>query len=104
TSITNYVPAFAFERSNYRVDEYDGNDDAVNPFGSSTRLIDVDIIFARPPVQMYQSAAGRVRVRINDAQNNTTFLNPPTMAGSDIAESPPPQPGGDPFSGRAVHA
>lgn len=102
-SVTNYVPGFAFERSNYRVDEYFGNDEAVNESGGSVRLVNVDVIFGRPPVQMYASAGGSVRLRMNDRQSSVVLLSIATMPGSDRAESPNPPPGGDEFSGRIVY-
>jgi uncharacterized delta-60 repeat protein len=109
-SFTNFVPAFAFERLNYRVDEYPDNATEVS---GGVRRVNIQVIFpfslTTPP-----RAGGQVFLACNDprARFGTglgVFRDPFTQPGSDLAEAytdpniPDPDNDPDPFSGYEVY-
>lgn len=85
-------PAFAFERANWRVNEY--SDNGRSPAGG-IRRVNIDVIF---PFGV-DSRAGSVIFRTSDPRVGVILLNPYTQPGSDIAEAYGEPDDPDPFSG-----
>lgn len=98
-SLSNYIPAFAFERFNFRVDEYFDNN--ATDVSGGIREIPVDVVF---PFPLAPRQGGRCIFRTDDQRVlGVRTVEPFTSAGSDVAESYPNAPGsGDPFSGFTV--
>jgi hypothetical protein len=81
-SATNWIPAFAFERANWRIDEYGDGSDARDVSGG-WRRVNIDVIFPFG----FEDRSGSVRLRTSDPRARLIYLDPRTQPGSDVAEA-----------------